>query len=271
MDIGFKHNIQGEVEYLTVESFEKTRALRHGFTTRLGGVSEGYYASMNLGINTGDDMENIKKNFDLICGIVGVDPKDMVFSKQIHSDNIYKVTLKDRGKGLYLESDIDSADGLISDIPQIPMVAFYADCVPVILLDPVLKVVCLVHSGWKGTVLKIGEKAVKKMLSEYGCDVKNILAAIGPSIGPCHYEVSGDVAEKFKEVFPGGEMLKDKGNGKYMLDLWKTNADILKDAGISDEHITLSAECTYCKSGIYFSHRASKGLRGSLAAIVELV
>ena len=270
MEIGFKHDTISSVEYLTVPSFERTQKVITCFSTRLGGVSGGYYSSMNLGVSSGDSIENITKNFNILCGVIGVDPKDMVFSKQIHSDNIYKVTEKDKGKGLYLQSDIYSADGLITNIPGIPLVAFYADCVPVFLFDPVLKVISLVHSGWKGTLLKIGQKAVRLMESDYGCDINNILAAIGPSIGSCHYEVSDDIANKFSDVFKGEDILKDIGNGKYMLDLWKANAGILKDAGIQDQNLSLSNECTYCKSDMFFSHRASNGKRGSLAAILQL-
>jgi len=273
MNRGFAENKRGALRYLTVPSFEATGRVRHAFSTRHGGVSGGHCATLNLSFGRGDEPENVRRNYGILCGAIGVDPMKLVFSKQIHNDNVYHVTKKDIGMGLARPSELTDADALICDIPGIPLVTFYADCVPILLLDPVRGVTALVHSGWRGTVKRILTKALTAMRDEYGCRRDDILAAIGPSIGPCCYEVDGDVAGRIDEAL--GDIAEGltfaAAGGKFMADLWGANLVQLCAFGVPDENITLAETCTMCHSDDFFSHRATGGRRGGMAAIIELV
>lgn len=257
--------------YYTIESFENTGLVKHGFSTRIGGLSSGDLDSLNLGVKKKDTWENIINNYKTFTKALDINIEDLVLTDQVHKDNIMEVYKEDRGKGLLRESDIVGIDGFITDKKDPALVTFYADCVPLFFLDPVNKAVGLTHSGWKGTVKKIGQKTVEKMIDSYGTDPKDILIAIGPSIGKCCFEVGSEVIEvvrgKFKD---SGDYFYKKENGKYMLDLWKLNKDQFLEIGVKEENITVSNICTKCNKDIFFSHRGDKGKTGSLAAIMQL-
>ena len=265
--------IETDTPYLEYPLFRSTGIVRHGFSTRLGGVSEGCFASLNLGFTRGDDACKVKENFLRIGRAIGVKCEDMVFSKQTHTVNVHVVTEKERGMGILRPRDYIDVDGLVTNVPGVCLVTFYADCVPLYFVDPVKKAVGLSHSGWRGTVGKIGQKTVEKMQKEYGSDPKDILAAVGPSICQDCYEVSQDVAEQFQENFPEStwkEIFYRKENGKYQLNLWKANELILKEAGITEEHIAVTNVCTRCNSSILYSHREMGERRGNLCAFLAL-
>jgi YfiH family protein len=228
---------------------------------------------MNLGFNRGDTDDNVRNNFRILCSSIDVEYRDLVFSDQIHEDIVIGVTDKDKGKGIIRESDIIGVDGIITNKPKVPLVTFYADCVPIYFLDPVKKVIALSHAGWRGTVKKIGAKTVEKMVNEYDCNVEDILVAIAPSIGPCCFEVEEDVTTHFEQIFNDEQLKKivdNTGLNKYMIDLWTANKLILLDVGIEESNITVTDICTKCNKETFFSHRGSNGKRGSLAAIMEL-
>lgn len=263
----------GELVYLTIPAFDETGLVNHCFSTKMGGVSEGIYASMNASFGRGDADENIRRNLEILSGAVGIDYTQLVFSNQIHEDEVRMVNAHDRGKGITRESDIKGVDGLMTDTTQVPLHTTYADCVPLYFLDPVKKVIALTHAGWRGTVKKIGAKTVQMMEREYSSKSKDILVCIAPSIGPCCFEVGEEVAEVFMEVFPKSEhssILRKKPGQKYMIDLWTANKLILLDVGIQEENMTVTDICTKCNHDFMFSHRATNGKRGSLAAIMEL-
>lgn len=258
------------LEYLMLRD---TGIVRHGFSTRLGGVSEGCYASLNLSFDRGDKREAVLENFRRIGEALGVRCEDMVLSRQTHTTNVRVVTDADRGKGILRERDYTDVDGLVTNVPGICLVTSYADCVPLYFLDPVKKVIGLSHSGWRGTVGKIGKKTVELMHERYGCDPGDILAAVGPSVCVDCYEVSRDVIEKFQESFEEqfwSELFYEKPNGKYQLDLWKANELIFREAGILPDHIAVTNVCTHCNSEILYSHRASGDKRGNLCAFLAL-
>ena len=250
-----------------------TGIVRHGFSTRLGGVSEGYYASMNLSFDRGDRKEAVAENFRRIGEALGVRCEDMVLSRQTHTTNVRIVTDADRGKGITRERDYTDVDGLVTNVPGICLVTSYADCVPLFFVDPVKKVIGLSHSGWRGTVGKIGRKTVELMHERFGSDPADILAAVGPSVCMDCYEVSSDVIEKFKEAFPENcweQLFYEKPDGKYQLDLWKANELIFLESGILPEHIAVTNVCTHCNSDIFYSHRAAGDKRGNLCAFLAL-
>lgn len=256
------------LKYYKIDAFERTGLVRHCFTTRMGGVSGGEYSSMNLRMNCDDDKNNVKKNFKIICDEIGVNFENLVFSNQVHGDIIYDVEQKDMGNGITKPNFLESADGLITSQRGIPLVTFYADCVPLFFLDPEKKVIALSHSGWRGTVKNIAAKTVEKMVRDYSSKPSDILAAIGPSIGECHFEVSDEVAEIFGNTEGG---VAKKIDDKYYVNLQKTIENQLISSGIEEKNLTVANICTYCNSDLLFSHRKTNGKRGSLAAIMELI
>ena len=261
------------VPVIRYKIFKDYASIVHGFSTRLGGVSTEHLSSMNLSFSRGDEQENVMANHRRFAQAVGYDYNRLVFSDQVHDTKIHVVTSGDIGKGIVKESDIKEIDGLVTNERNIPLITFYADCVPLYFYDPVRQVVALAHSGWKGTVNKIGCVMVEKMKELYGSEASDIICAIGPSICMDCYEVSGDVAKKFREAYSDEEynsFILDKGNDKYQLNLHKACRYNFLNAGILEEHIAMPDVCTCCNSELLYSHRASKGMRGNLAAVIML-
>lgn len=257
-----------KLEYYTIDAFEKTGLVRHCFSTKRGGVSDGVYTSMNLRFNCDDKRENVEKNFEILCGGIGIDVKNAVLSNQVHEDKIVSVGKKDCGNGLFFENKFLSADGLITDEPEVALITFYADCVPVFFLDKKKRVIASVHSGWRGTVARIAGKAVDKFRNDYHSRPEDILVGIGPSIRKCHFEVGEDVAEIFRKEF--GEDTVTSEAKKPHVDMQKAVVKTLSESGILNENITDSGICTYCNSDLLFSHRKTMGKRGNLAAVISL-
>ena len=261
-----------EVPYFTFPSFEKLSEIVHGFSSRLGGVSEGCLSSMNLSFSRGDEPERVRENFRRMAESIGFSEENLVFSMQTHTTNVRRVGKEDCGRGLLRPVGYRDVDGLVTNEPEVVLATFYADCVPLFFMDPVRHCIGLSHSGWRGTVGKIGKVTVETMTREFGSDPKDILAAVGPSICQDCYEVSGDVAMEFEQTFAGHEreIILAKENGKYQLDLWKANEIVLLDAGVLPEHIEITDICTCCNPDLLFSHRASHGKRGNLGAFLCL-
>lgn len=269
----FEERKAGEVEYLVYPLLEKTGIVSHGFSTRLGGVSEGVCSTMNLSFARGDKEEAVQENFRRIAEALDVNTEDMVFSKQTHTTNVRVVTEEDRGKGIVKPVDYTDVDGLITNIPGICLATFYADCVPLFFVDPVHRAIGLSHSGWRGTVGKIGKVTVEMMQKEYGSNPKDIIAAVGPSICQDCYEVREDVIEQFRENFDKKDWEKlfyRKENGRYQLNLWKANEIVFSEGGIQKEHMAITNLCTCCNPDVLFSHRASQGKRGNLGAFMAI-
>lgn len=268
-----KRNRAGNLEYLTFPALTETGMVSHLFTTRLGGVSEGIFSSMNLSFIRGDKKEAVLENFAIISDVMGRKPEDIVCSDQTHTVHVKKVTCEDRGKGITREKDYRDVDGLITDEPGLVLATFYADCVPLFLVDTEHKAIGLSHSGWRGTVNRMGEQTLLAMKQAYGTKPEKVLAAVGPSICMQCYEVSEDVAWEFTKTFSSSvirHILQDKGNGKYQLDLWKANEAIFLEAGVSRSNISITDICTCCNPQYLFSHRASHGKRGNLGAFLSL-
>lgn len=257
--------------YVTFPNIEKAGATA-AFTTRLGGVSRGQYASMNMSFTNGDDPESVRENYNILFSSLGLDPNNAVLSHQTHTDNIRIITKEDIGKGIAKERDYSDVDGLVTNIPGVALVTQFADCVPLLFFDPKKQVIAASHAGWRGTVLEIGLKTVKIMRELFGSEPGDIVAAIGPSIGRCCYEVDDPVALEIEKIpyLKKEKLLFPKGQGKYQLDLRETNRQILINAGIKDSNIYVSDLCTCCHSEIFHSHRATAGKRGNLAAVIAL-
>ena len=265
---------KNHVPYIQFKNLSATGIVKHGFSTRKGGVSTGIFSSMNLNFKRGDDPDAVLENYRRMAAALNMRVEDMVLSDQTHTTNVCVITEEDRGKGILKPQDYSDVDGMITNVPGIVLVTSYADCVPLYFVDPVRKAIGLSHSGWKGTVGHIGQKTVWKMHEVYGSEPKDIVAAIGPSICQSCYEVSDDVAEAFRANFTAYEaadILLDKGNGKYQLDLWKANWYVLTDAGILPEHLSVTDLCTACHPELLWSHRKTNGQRGGLSAFLSLI
>ena len=261
----FIENNKNGLVYITASTVKTT----HAFTTRLGGISHGVYKSLNLGENRGDKAENVCENYKILNNVLGING-DFVFSNQVHGTEIRIAQKSDRRE---LFSPIPyEADGLITDIPGLPLLVFTADCMPILLHDPVRCAAGAVHAGWRGTVADIAGKAVQKMCSAFGCLPENIRAAIGPGIGRCCFETGPEIPEAIFGVLGrnSDKFIKDKGSGKSMVDLAGINCTLLVQAGLMRKSIALSHECTMCNPEKYWSHRYTNGQRGSQAAVIML-
>ena len=249
------------LEYLAAEGI----SVPHGFTTRLGGVSTGTQESLNLAFGRGDTMENVEKNIRILGSALGFDPEKLVLTRQIHSDIVRVVTDADCN-GL-CHRDYPECDALVTNTPEVSLMVFTADCTPLLFHDPVTGAVGAAHAGWRGTAQAIGAKTVNAMVEQFGCKPENIRAAIGPNIARCHFETDRDVPDAMLAAFgeEAGQFIEKRGE-KYFLDLKQINALSLRRAGV--RHIEISEECTYCRSDRFWSHRVTRGERGSQGAVI---
>jgi len=256
-----KRNVGG-VEFLVFENLANTGMVRHCVSTRKGGVSVGSFASMNLGYGRGDDDANVDENYRRICGVAGLAREKIVAARQRHGTNIHRVD--------DAREPPDDTDGLITNLPGIPLVTFYADCVPLLFCDPVRHVVANSHAGWRGAVQNMAAKTVAEMIALYGCDPGDILAGVGPCISRANFEVDADVALRFQEEFAECVFPVTGNPGKFQIALLETCRLSLLRAGIPPENIELARCCTYGDGDLFFSHRRDGAARGSLAAFIEL-
>ena len=262
------------VLFLSYPAFSELPGFYHGFSTRKGGVSKGIYASMNLSFTRGDKEEDVRENYRRIAEAIGFSVDSIVCADQTHTTRVRVVTEEDRGKGVTRPKDYQEIDGLVTNVPGVTLATFYADCVPLFFIDPVNRAAGLSHSGWRGTVDRMGARTLEVMEKQYGTNPESVYAAIGPSICQKCYEVSGDVAEQFLAEFaPYREdktLIYKKENGKYQLNLWRANELVLTEAGIRPQNLSFPDLCTCCNPELLFSHRASKGKRGNLCAFLGI-
>lgn len=258
------------VPYLTYNSLSEINFINHAFSTRLSGVSEGEFTSMNMAFNRGDNPESVTENYKRICKSAGFDFDSLTASAQDHNTFVRAVTSENKGVGIYKPRDLHSVDALVTNEKGVTLVTYYADCTPLFFVDTKKKAIGLAHAGWRGTVGRIGEKVVNKMTELYGTNPADIVAAIGPAISVCCYEVDKPCADNFYALsdLDSSRFVFPKENGKYMIDLLETNRQILVAAGVENENITLSDLCTNCNSELLWSHRATKGKRGTMSAFM---
>jgi len=260
------------VPYLSSTLLTGAGGIAHGFSTRLGGVSRAPFDSLDLGYNRGDDPTCVVENYRRFCAAIGADHTRVVKSRQIHTDHIRVVTKADLGVGLCAPAPYE-ADGLITNVPGLCLTVFTADCVPVLLCDPVAQCVAAVHSGWRSTAMAIVPKAVALMASRFGCLPGNILAAIGPAIGGCCFQTQKEVPDAMLATY--GDMaapfIRPDGPDHFRVDLRSIIAQSLRRAGLSDDHIDVSDHCTACRPDLYWSHRLVGNARGSMAAMIQLL
>lgn len=265
------------MEYLVFPELEKTGIVSHLFSTRLGGVSRGCYGESNFSYTRGDLREAVDENYRRVAQILGHGRTldDFVSTYQTHTTNVRLVTEEDRGKGTVRQRDYTDTDGLITDVPGVILVTYHADCTPLYFVDPVHRAIGLSHSGWKGTAGRMGQKTLEAMNRAFGTRPEDCICGIGPSIcGDC-YEIGEDVAQIFRDSFADTDLLQKqilraKGNGKYLLNLWQANRMILENAGVPSAQISVTDICTCCNPEYLFSHRKAHEKRGNLAAFLTL-
>lgn len=303
-----KQHQQASLEYMTFPSLEETGIVEHVIATRLGGVSKGIFESMNLSFTRGDDMDSVQENFRRMAETIHAKEDEVVFTEQTHTTNVRVVTAEDGGKGLTRDRDYTDIDGLVTNVKGVVLTTFFADCVPLFFVDPVHKAIGLSHSGWRGTVGKIGRHTLEVMGEQYGTKPEDVFVAIGPSICQSCYEVSENVAQRFFEAFEDvlnhfeqdmntgkidekeiSHLTKiwfqdiehtkkwidclayQKENGKYQLNLWFANFIGMYEAGIPIKNISVTDVCTCCNPEYLFSHRATNGERGGSAAFMKII
>lgn len=261
---------ENTVPFLTYNSLSEIKFIKHGFSTRFGGVSKGIFSSMNLALNRGDNIEDVLENYRRLSKSIGVDFNTLVASSQDHNTYVRTVTEEHYGIGITKPKDILSVDGLITNRPNVTLVTYYADCTPLFFVDTKSKAIGLAHAGWRGTVGRIGQKVVEKMHSDFGTEPENLVCAVGPAISKCCYEVDKSCADEFYKLsdLDTDKFIIPKKNNKFMIDLLECNRQILISAGVKAEKITLSDLCTKCNSDLLWSHRATQGQRGTMCAMM---
>lgn len=252
----------GQLEYLTAEGI----SVPHCFTTRLGGVSAGHLASMNIGTHRGDSPENVAENYQILGQALGFTAADLVLTQQTHSDIVRTVTRADAGKGL--SHDVyPVCDALITDSPEVALAVFTADCTPILLQDRTTGAVGAVHAGWRGTAMGIAAKTVEAMVCAFGCRAENIHAAIGPNIAQCCFQTDVDVPNAMISALGDAAHAYIRADGsKFYVNLKELNALWLKRTGVV--HIEISPLCTACRQDLFWSHRRMGLQRGSQGAVI---
>ncbi len=258
------HSVNG-VEYLTFPLFEKETWLHHAFSTRIGGVSEGEFATMNFSFDREKKRENVLENFRRFSEAAGFPMEKIVYSDQTHTTNLMKADRTCAGAGITREKFFRDVDGMFTKEEGLVLSTYYADCVPLFFADPVHRAIALSHSGWKGTADQMAICTIERMKKEFGSDPKDLLCVIGPSICRDCYEVGPEVACHFPK-----EAVSKGAGDRFHLDLWKANALLLQKGGLLPEHIELPDLCTCCNPDYLFSHRASGGRRGLLGAFLMI-
>lgn len=264
---------KGELPVLHYPLLDACGMVKHCFTTRGGGASKGMFESLNLSFTRGDDEADVQENYARVAAFFGTDKTQFVCSDQTHTTNVRRVGKEDAGYGVTRPRPYKDVDGLVTDEPGIILSTFYADCVPLFFVDPVHRAIGLSHSGWRGTVGRMGAVTLSVMQREFHTRPEDVLAAVGPSICQDCYEVSEDVILEFQKYYREdcqSELYYRKENGKYQLNLWRANEIVMEEAGILPENIHTTQWCTCCNPELLYSHRASKGKRGNLAAFLGL-
>ncbi len=262
-----------DVSIYTFDKLSRFDCLTHFISARRGGISDGKFAALNIGFHVGDDNFRVLQNRRMLSDAVGIDLLKFTFANQCHSTNVAIVDENGRGRGA-LEKDtaLVNTDGMVTNVKNICLSVQVADCVPVLLYDPVHQVIASLHAGWRGTVRKIAQEAISKMVQNYGSKAEDIYAGLGPSNGPCCYEVGDDVYREARIALGSVKdiIIPTQQPGKYIFDQWEANIRQLKDAGVKEENIELAGICSQCQSDKFYSSRADEGVTGRFMAGIML-
>lgn len=258
--------------YLTFPIFASHADVIAAVSMRDGGISMPPYHSANMSFSAGDDPACVTENRRRYLTALGIAPETIISTNQVHGTNILTVGKKDCGRGaLSPGTAIPACDGLLTAEPGVPLMMNFADCTPIFLYDPIKKIAALVHGGWRGTAGNIASRAVQIMKENFGANPQNILAAIGPAIGPCCFEVGEDVIQEMAKLFSPPAMAtltKETGNAHFLFDLPEANRRLLLRAGLAEDHIENCGICTYCHDSKFFSYRKSGGKTGRHMGVI---
>ena len=255
------------------QNLSKQSGVEHFVSTRIGGLSLPPYESLNLGFHVGDAPKTVLKNRERLAATLKIPLSDFTLARQIHSATVTVVTEEMRGNGgADYDAAVEATDAMVTAVPELCLAVLTADCVPVLLLDPCKRVVAAVHAGWRGSVKLIAQKTVKTLEQEFNCKPADLLAGIGASIGPCHYEIGPDVIAQVKDTFGGtdGYINDESSNGKGYFNLWEANKRQIMEAGVPPQNIEVAQICTYCNAHMFFSVRHQKGTTGRFGAGIML-
>lgn len=263
---------QNGITWLASDGMDAAGGIAHGFSTRMGGVSEGMWAGLNLGVSRGDDPDHVRENYRRFLAATGAREGCLAMANQVHGTTVRVVTSADWKDDPYGKVNFE-ADGLMTATPGVALLVFTSDCIPVLLYDPVRRVIAAVHSGWRGTADGIVTRAVERMEDVYGCNPRDVLAAVGPGICASCFETHEDVPNAMMAAM-GTSVLQHvqiKDNGKFAVDLKGICAYRLEEAGLDPAHIAVSDQCTACEPEKYWSYRKVGNDRGSMAALIQLL
>ena len=245
----------------------------HFVSTRTGGRSLPPYESLNLGFHVGDSPETVLKNREHLAADIEIPLSNFTLARQIHSGTVTIVTEHMRGYGAVdFNTAIEETDAMVTAVPGLCLAVLTADCVPVLLFDPRKQVVAAVHAGWRGCVKLIAWKTAEILQHEFNCQPTDILAGIGPSIGPCHYEIGPEVISQVEDTFGStdGYVTDESADGKGYFDLWEANKRQIMETGVPPQNIEIAQICTYCKAHQFFSARHQKGRTGRFGTGIML-
>lgn len=263
---GFDKKQRGGVVYFTIPSFDKCGCVTAGFTSRIGGVSEGCYKSLNFSLKREGNLSNLQENFRRTAHALGVPVETLVLDNYEHGDGVYHATPDDCGKGLFRETDLPKCDALIISEPGVTAVTLHADCIPVFFLDPVRRVACVAHAGWRGVYHRLPQKIADGFINKYGSRKEDILTAIGPHIMKDTFEVGEDVSKLFEERFGAGTVLRKEG--RIFVDMQTAILSQFMEEGLKAQNITCANLCTYSLPELFYSHRRDKGMTGAMASLI---
>lgn len=251
------------IPFYSFKAFDEHSEIVHAVFTRLGGVSHSPYRALNVGSSVGDAPKAVEENCRLACQAMSVSGTQVVTAWQVHGNNVGVVDARDWGRV------VPETDALITNGSEVNLILRFADCLPIFLYDPQRRVIGLGHAGWRGTAAKLASQMVSAMIDSFGCDPSNVLAGLGPAIGPCCYEVGPDVAQAILPTLQNLQSaIQPSGDGHFSLDLWEANRQQLRHQGI--KQIEVGHVCTACHADEFFSHRADKGSTGRFAALMGI-
>ena len=266
---GAKFHLVSGVGLYTLPALEHLPGFDHGFTARSGGVSEGYFASLNLSFTRPENRDNVMENYRIFCRAAGIPFDAMVMDNYEHGTNVIKVDRTDAGKG-YLLDPLPPCDGLVTNDPAITLITGHADCMAFYFVDPVKRCIGLAHAGWRGALGRIGAAVIAELTKQYGSDPADLIIGIGPSICPDCFEVGDDVAAEFAQAFPDLPCVLPQEGAQPHVDLWMIACAQFVEAGVLPEHISLFDVCTMTTPRLY-SHRRDQGNTGGMAAYLRIL
>ncbi len=268
----------GSLRYFGFDAFHERAGFDAIVTTRHGGESRGPFATLNLGKRTEDDAAIVQRNRARVASVIGAAPAWLTFARQVHGARVAVVGNAQRGDAF------DDTDALVTNVALVPLVILTADCAAVFFFDPVQRVIGIAHAGWRGTVAGIAARTIETMRDTFGSRPGDVIAGIGPSIGPCCYEVGTDVIDAVTDAFPdaadelllepdmasAGSFRASVNEGRKHFDLWRANEIVLRSVGVREDRIEVSRLCTSCRTDLFYSHRAEKGNTGRFGGVVML-